>query len=90
VFSAQNQVFDPNSAFFLHFRLVLGVFSRFLQSLKVVVYGDTAIATGGFKAKGTDAAGKPMDIHERWTDTWVKMPSGKWQCVATHGSTIVN
>jgi len=58
------------------------------EDVKVVVYGDTAIATGGFKAKGTDAAGKPMDIHERWTDTWVKMPNGKWQCVATHGSII--
>jgi len=56
--------------------------------LKVTAFGDTAIATGGFKARGTDASGKPMDIHERWTDTWVKMPSGKWQCVATHGSSI--
>ena len=60
------------------------------QDVKVTVFGDTAIATGGFKGKGTDASGKPMDVHERWTDTWVKMPSGKWQCVATHGSTMVN
>jgi hypothetical protein len=60
------------------------------EDVKVTVFGDTAIATGGFKGKGTDASGKPMDIHERWTDAWVKMPSGKWQCVATHGSTIVN
>ena len=58
------------------------------EDVKVTVFGDTAIATGGFKAKGTDASGKPMDIHERWTDTLVKMPSGKWQCVATHGSII--
>ena len=58
------------------------------EDVKVTVFGDTAIATGGFKAKGTDASGKPMDIHERWTDTWIKMPSGKWQCVATHGSMI--
>jgi ketosteroid isomerase-like protein len=58
------------------------------EDVKVTAFGDTAIATGGFKAKGTDASGKPMDIHERWTDTWVKMPSGKWQCVATHGSII--
>lgn len=56
------------------------------EDVKVTVFGDTAIATGGFKGKGTDASGKPMDIHERWTDTWVKMPSGKWQCVASHGS----
>jgi len=58
------------------------------EDVKVTVFGDTAIATGGFKGKGTDASGKPMDIHERWTDTWVKMPNGKWQCVATQGSTI--
>jgi len=52
--------------------------------VKVTVFGDTAIATGGFKGKGTDAAGKPFDDNERWTDTWTKMPSGKWQCVASH------
>ena len=58
------------------------------EDVKVTVFGDTAIATGGFKGKGTDASGKPMDVHERWTDTWIKMPSGKWQCVATHASEI--
>ncbi len=58
------------------------------EDVKVTVFGDTAIATGGFKAKGTDASGKPMDTHERWTDTWVKMPSGKWQCVASHESPV--
>ena len=58
------------------------------EDVKVTAFGDAAIATGGFKAKGTDASGKPLDVHERWTDTWVKMPNGKWQCVATHGSMI--
>lgn len=58
------------------------------EDVKVSVFGNTAIATGGSKAKGTDAAGKPMDEHVRWTDTWVKMPSGKWQCVASHVSAI--
>jgi hypothetical protein len=58
------------------------------EDLKVTVFGDTAIATGGSKAKGTDASGKPLDEHVRWTDTWVKMPNGKWQCVASHGSPI--
>ena len=57
------------------------------DDLKVTVFGDAAIATGTFKAKGTDSSGKPMDVHVRWTDTWVKMPSGKWQCVASHSST---
>jgi ketosteroid isomerase-like protein len=56
--------------------------------VKVTVFGDTAIATGGFNGKGTDAMGKPFDETERWTDTWVKMPSGKWQCVASHVSTV--
>ena len=56
--------------------------------VKVAVFGDTAIATGGFKGKGTDATGKPVNVNERWTDTWVKMPSGQWQCVASHASPI--
>ena len=58
------------------------------ENVQVTVFGDTAIATGGFKGKGTDASGKPFDDHERWTDTWVKMPNGKWQCVATQASPI--
>lgn len=58
------------------------------DDVKVTVFGDTAIATGGFTAKGTDASGKPLDTRERWTDTWVKMPNGKWQCVASHGSPL--
>ena len=56
--------------------------------VKVTAFGDTAIATGGFKGKGTDEMGKPFDVNERWTDTWVKMPSGKWQCVASQASPI--
>ena len=58
------------------------------EDVKVTAFGTTAIATGGFKAKGTDASGKPLDVHERWTDTWVKMPNGQWQCVASHGSPV--
>ena len=58
------------------------------EDVKVTAFGATAIATGGFKAKGTDASGKPLDVHERWTDTWVKMPNGQWQCVASHGSPV--
>ena len=57
-----------------------------ITDLKVTVFGDTAIATGGFQAKGTDPSGKPMDENVRWTDTWVKMPGGKWQCVASQSS----
>src|SRR6202140_5326598 len=58
------------------------------NDVKVSVFGNTAIATGGFKGKGTDASGKPLDVDERWTDTWVKMPNGKWQCVATQATPV--
>ncbi|HEY4740557.1 MAG TPA: nuclear transport factor 2 family protein [Candidatus Acidoferrales bacterium] len=56
--------------------------------VKVTVFGETAIVTGGFKGKGTDATGTPFDENERWTDTWVKMPGGKWQCVASQVTSI--
>ena len=58
------------------------------SDVKVTVFGDTAIATGGFTGKFTDPSGKPVDANERWTDTWVKMPNGKWQCVASHVSPV--
>jgi ketosteroid isomerase-like protein len=58
------------------------------EDVKVTAFGDTAIATGVSRAKGTDDKGKPIDEHVRWTDTWVKMPNGKWQCVASHVSTL--
>ena len=58
------------------------------QDIKVTVFGDTAIATGGFKGQGTDESGKSFNTHSRWTDTWVKMPDGKWQCVASQSSIV--
>ena len=58
------------------------------QDIKVTVFGDTAIATGNFKGQGTDESGKSFNTHSRWTDTFVKMPDGKWQCVASHSSNI--
>jgi ketosteroid isomerase-like protein len=58
------------------------------DDVKVTVFGGTAIATGGFKGKGTDASGKPVDRTARWTDTWVKMPSGEWQCVASQATLV--
>ncbi len=56
--------------------------------LKVTVFGRTAIATGTFIGKGTDSTGKPVDDRSRFTDTWVKMASGKWLCVATQDSAL--
>lgn len=54
-----------------------------LSDIKVQSYGSSAIATGAWYGKGTGPDGKPVEVHERWMDTWVKMPGGKWQCVAT-------
>jgi ketosteroid isomerase-like protein len=56
--------------------------------LKVTVFGHTAIATGAFIGKGATAAGKPLDVRVRFTDTWVRMADGKWLCVATHDSLL--
>jgi ketosteroid isomerase-like protein len=56
--------------------------------LKVTVFGGTAIVTGTHKSKGTSKQGKPFDAKYRFTDTWVKMPGGKWQCVAVANSPL--
>jgi ketosteroid isomerase-like protein len=58
------------------------------EDVKVSVFRDTAIATGGGNSKGTDPSGKPFTNHERWTDTWVKMPGGQWQCVASQSTPL--
>ena len=53
---------------------------------KVTVFGHTAIATGTFTGKGSNA-GKPVDARVRFTDTWV-MTDGKWLCVATQDTPL--
>jgi len=53
-----------------------------VSDIKVTTHGNTAIATGAWRGKGT-VAGKAVDAHEHWLDTWMKMPGGKWQCVAS-------
>jgi ketosteroid isomerase-like protein len=58
------------------------------ENVHITVFGQTAVATMVFKAKGTDSKGKPMDLNARWADTWVKMPDGKWQCVLSQGSDL--
>jgi len=58
------------------------------EDVKVIVFGNAAIATGASKAKGTDSSGQPFDSYERWTDTWVKTPDGRWQCVATQATPV--
>ena len=58
-----------------------------VSNIKVTVHGNTAIATGAWQGKGT-AAGKPVDSHENWIDTWMKMPNGKWQCIASASAPV--
>jgi len=55
--------------------------------VKVTVFGNAAIVTGFEKLEGTDSSGLPLDVNERFTDTWVKMPDGTWQCVASQQTT---
>jgi len=54
-----------------------------ISDVKVTVHGNTAIASGSWMGKGTAANGTPVDAHEHWVDTWMKMPGGKWQCIAS-------
>jgi len=54
-----------------------------IGDMKVMVHGDAAIVTGAWTGKGTDHTGKAIHAKERWADTWIKMPNGKWQCVAS-------
>ena len=54
------------------------------SDMKFFVYGDTVIAIGNFRGKGTDNAGAAVDERAVFTDTWVKMPDGNWKCVASH------
>lgn len=58
-----------------------------VEDLRIRVFGDTAIASYLLHQKGTDKNG-PFDRQIRETDTWVKMPSGDWQVVATHGTDL--
>ena len=54
-----------------------------VSDMKVQVHGDSAVVTGVWTGKGTDGTGKAFDGKERFADTWVKMPDGKWQCVVS-------
>jgi ketosteroid isomerase-like protein len=59
-----------------------------ISDVKVTGYGNSAVVTGIWTGKGTDGTGKQVDTKERWVDTWVKMPGGKWQCVASGSATM--
>lgn len=57
-------------------------------SMSVRVFGNTAIATGIFRAKGVEG-GKPYVRRERFIDTWVDK-GGRWICVATDATPILH
>ncbi|HYE26351.1 MAG TPA: nuclear transport factor 2 family protein [Clostridia bacterium] len=59
-----------------------------IAEVEVKQFGNTAIATGTWRGKGTLSNGKKIDTRERWTDTWVKMPDGKWKVVASQAAPI--
>ena len=59
-----------------------------LRDMKLTVFGNTVVTTVDFKGEGIDTSGKPLDVHERWTHTWVKMPSEQWQCAAIYTSPV--
>jgi ketosteroid isomerase-like protein len=58
------------------------------ESMGVHMFGNAAIATGVFRAKGI-AGGKPYVRRERFVDTWV-YKGGKWACVATDATPILH
>jgi ketosteroid isomerase-like protein len=59
-----------------------------IADMKVTVHGDSAIVTGSWTGQGTDGSGKSVNSKERWVDTWVKTPDGKWLCVASASAPI--
>jgi ketosteroid isomerase-like protein len=56
--------------------------------MSVHIFGNAAIATGVFRAKGVEN-GKPYVRRERFVDTWV-FKGGKWTCVATNATPVLH
>ena len=56
------------------------------SDVHVRTYGDAAVVTGSYHAKGTNK-GKEFDDNGRFTDTWVKR-NGHWQAVASQDTLI--
>jgi ketosteroid isomerase-like protein len=57
------------------------------ESMSVHVFGNTAISTGVFRAKGVEA-GKSYVRRERFVDTWI-YKGGNWVCVATNATPVL-
>jgi len=58
------------------------------ESMSVHVFGNTAIATGIFRAKGMEGK-KSYVRRERFIDTWI-YKDGRWTCVATDATPILH
>ena len=58
------------------------------ESMSVHVFGNTAISTGLFRAKGVEG-GKSYVRRERFVDTWL-YKNGKWVCVASNATPVLH
>jgi ketosteroid isomerase-like protein len=58
-----------------------------VSNMKAHVSGNHAVVTGDWRGKGTDGSGKSVDTTEHWIDSFVKSPSGKWQCTSDASTT---
>ena len=58
------------------------------ESMSVHVFGNTAISTGVFRAKGVEN-GKSYMRRERFVDTWI-YKDGKWVCVASNATPVLH
>lgn len=56
------------------------------EDVKVKIFGNTAVMTGSFLAKG-NYRGNPITINERYTTVWIKTDTS-WQMVAEQGNII--
>jgi len=58
------------------------------ESMSVHVFGNIAVATGVFRAKGVEG-GKSYMRRERFVDTWI-YKNGNWVCVATNATPVLH
>lgn len=54
-------------------------------NMNIRIDGRTAIVTGVFRTKGTDAKGAAFDRKIRYTDVWIKR-DGRWQAWSSQGT----
>jgi ketosteroid isomerase-like protein len=54
------------------------------ESMHVHLYGTVAVVNGVYRETGLKN-GKPYQLRERFTDTWIRL-GNSWQCVASHST----